>query len=186
MTEKTQDATPAGRQDDGAAVRPFRNSDLDEINAIYNHYVKTGHAVFDERPRRRDEAEAWMAQYAASGPHRLLVAAEGGEGPVIGWASSQIYRAHPSFRHSVETSIMIAPDARARGLGSRLYAALFDILETEEVHRVYAGVASPNPASCALHEKFGFRKVGEYSEYAIKHGEWISSTWFEKRLDWTP
>ncbi len=156
---------------------------MDDLDTVYNHYVETGHAIFDEQPRTREAAEAWMARYDFSGLHRLIIAHGGSDAKVLGWVSSQTYRTHPPFRCSVETSIMLSPEARGCGLGSGLYTALFEILETENVHRVYAGDALRNTASVALHEKFGFRTVGEYSEYAIKHGEWISSAWFEKRLE---
>jgi phosphinothricin acetyltransferase len=53
----------------------------------------------------------------------------------------------------------------------------------EKVHLVVAGVAQPNPASVTLHRKFGFREVGEFTEYAKKSGHYISSLWFEKRIN---
>ncbi|MGE0706518.1 MAG: N-acetyltransferase family protein [Planctomycetota bacterium] len=161
------------------AIRPARREDVPALTGIYNHYVVHGHATFDDRPATFDEREAWFAQFAASGPHRILVAEDGA---VLGWASSQPYRPHPAFARSVETSIYLAPDARGRGLGRRLYAELFALLAAEPVHRAYAGVALPNPASVALHLASGFREVGRFEEYAQKHGVYVSSAWFEKAL----
>lgn len=50
------------------------------------------------------------------------------------------------------------------------------------MHLAVAGVAQPNAASNALHLKCGFEEVGTFGEYARKHGEWISSTWFQKLM----
>lgn len=161
-------------------IRPARPADLPALTAIYNHYVSYTHAVFDERPATELERRAWFDRYDQSGPHRILVVEQAGE--ACGWASSQEYRNHPAFRECVETSVMLAPHTLGRGLGSALYRRLFEILANEPVHRVYAGVALPNPASCRLHEKLGFRLIGTYSEYAIKHDQRISSVWYEKAL----
>lgn len=46
-----------------------------------------------------------------------------------------------------------------------------------------AGVAQPNEASNALHSGLGFEEVGTFKDYARKRGSWISSTWFQRRLD---
>lgn len=45
-----------------------------------------------------------------------------------------------------------------------------------------AGVALPNPASIQLHLSRGFTTVGTFADYAVKHGQPISSTWFERRI----
>lgn len=161
-------------------IRPGAPADQSGLLAIYNHYVLHSNAVFDEAPATLHERAAWFAQYRSTGPHRLLVAAI--DERVYGWVSSQRFRHHEAFRDCVETSIMLSPAARGVGLGSRLYAHLFELLAAESVHRVYAGVALPNPASCRLHEKMGFRRVGVFSEYALKHGNRISSVWYEKPM----
>jgi phosphinothricin acetyltransferase len=61
-----------------------------------------------------------------------------------------------------------------------LYAALVREVMAEPVHVALAGIALPNDASVALHKKFGFVEVGVFGEYAIKHGEFISSVWLQR------
>ena len=53
-------------------------------------------------------------------------------------------------------------DAVGRGIGRQLYGALFDAIADEHVHTIVAGVALPNAASIALHERVGFRQVGVF------------------------
>ena len=77
----------------------------------------------------------------------------------------------------------LAPEQRTKGLGSLLYEALFTKLKSEPLHLAVAGIALPNDASVALHKKFGFTEVGVFQEYAMKHGQRISSVWMQKRLD---
>ena len=69
-----------------------------------------------------------------------------------------------------------------RGLGVRLYAALFDRLADEDVHRAVAGITLPNPASIALHRRFGFRDVGVFSENGRKLGRYWDVAWLERDL----
>jgi phosphinothricin acetyltransferase len=60
-----------------------------------------------------------------------------------------------------------------KGAGSRLYQQLIVRLKALGLHLAIGGVALPNPASVALHEKMGFRKVAHFSEVGFKFGRWI-------------
>jgi phosphinothricin acetyltransferase len=161
-------------------IRPARADDLPALLALRNHYVAHSIATFDEQPLTLADIEAWFAQFRIDGPHRLLVAMDGQR--LLGFCSSQAYRAHPAFARTIETSIYVAPDGGRHGVGSALYEALFAALRHEALHRVVVGIALPNDASVALHEKFGYRRVGVFSEYACKRGQYISSLWMERAL----
>jgi phosphinothricin acetyltransferase len=166
---------------ENVGIRPATSVDLSALTDIYNHYVRESNISFDEKPGSSAEREKWMRNYDVRGPYRLLVAEQ--HSRLLGCAFSSVYRQHPAFRQTVETSIYLHPDARGQSLGTALYSALFEILEQEDIHRVVVGIALPNPASVALHERFGFRTVGVFNEYAIKNGQRISSVWMEKALD---
>ncbi|MDI6100197.1 GNAT family N-acetyltransferase [Actinoplanes sp. NEAU-A12] len=159
-------------------VRAGREGDLPALLEIYNHHVRTGHATFDEVEVSLDDRQAWWATYAPVGSHRLIVAA--GDERVAGYATSSPYRAHPAFQHTVETSVYLAPDAIGQGIGGRLYDTLLAELVDTDAHHVVAAVALPNDASVALHLSRRFTVVGTFTDYAIKRGRRISSTWFER------
>jgi phosphinothricin acetyltransferase len=162
-------------------LRDARPADAAGLQALRNHYVAHSFATFDEAPLERAAIERWMARYATTGPYRLLVAVDGDR--VRGYCSSQAYRDAPAFARTIETSIYVAPDAGRAGIGSALYTALFAALVGTGLHRAVAGIALPNPASVGLHERFGFREVGVFDEYAHKHGRAISSMWMQRPLD---
>lgn len=161
-------------------IRPAREGDLEALNDVYNEYVRTTHYTFDLEPMTMDARREWLTHYGEAGRHRVLVAIRGGA--LAGYTSSSRYRPKAGYDTSVETSIYLAPDATGAGLGSRLYAALFKALEGEDAHRAYAGIALPNPASIALHEKIGFKKVAHFTEQGRKFGRYWDVTWFEKVL----
>lgn len=162
-------------------VRSAGDADLGALTSIYNHYIETTAITFDLQPysveRRRSE---WFEHYADHGRHRLLVAEE--DGRVCGYACSSTFRPKGAYDPSVEVSVYLAPDATGRGLGLQLYEALFAALQSEDVHRCYAGITIPNDPSIALHRRFGFQLIGTYSEVGRKLGKYWDVQWFEKRL----
>jgi phosphinothricin acetyltransferase len=163
-----------------AEVRPATAADLSAINDIYNQYILEAHYTFDLEPWTMDARREWFTHYSTTGRHRLLVAVA--EGHVIGYASSSRYRPKAAYDVTVETSIYLAPESIGRGAGSRLYQDLFKSLEGEDVHRANAGITLPNPASVALHERFGFKRIALFTEQGRKFGRYWDVAWFEKPL----
>jgi len=161
-------------------VRPATAADLSAINDIYNQYIREAHYTFDLEPWTMDARREWFTHYGTTGRHRLLVAVAGGH--VIGYTSSSRYRPKAAYDVTVETSIYVDPESVGRGAGSRLYKELFTILEGEDVHRANAGITLPNPASVALHELFGFKRIALFSEQGRKFGRYWDVAWFEKPL----
>lgn len=152
-------------------------ADLGAINDIYNHYVETTAFTLDADPKSMVWRREWFSSFADRGRHRLLVARS--EGSVIGYAASSGYRPRAAYDPSVETSVYLSPNHVGRGVGSSLYSALLRELEREDVHRAYAGIAQPNPASERLHERLGFRRVGYLSEPGRKFGRYWDVAWYE-------
>jgi phosphinothricin acetyltransferase len=161
-------------------VRPGRPADLPALTELYNHYVRSTAVTFDITEFTTNERRQWFDHYAATGPHRLLVAADGDD--VLGYATSSAFRPKPGYATSVETTVYVRPAATGRGLGSLLYGALFEALAGEDIHRAYAGVALPNDASVALHERFGFRAIGTFTEVGRKLDRYWDVRWFERDL----
>jgi phosphinothricin acetyltransferase len=165
---------------DGILVRSARSGDLLPLTDLYNHYVATSPATFDLEPASLESRRQWMSRYADAGPHRLLVATLADA--IAGYATSGKLREKPGYLTSVETTVYVHPDRHARGIGARLYAALFAALASEDVHRAYAAIVIPNPASVALHARFGFEPVGLYREAGRKFGRYWDVQWFERPL----
>jgi phosphinothricin acetyltransferase len=161
-------------------VRPCTGIDLEPLNDIYNHYVKETHITFDVEPITIEARREWFSHYSTSGRHRVMVGVV--DGKVVGFAGSSRFRPKPAYETSVETTIYLAPDAVGMGAGSKLYVTLFEALENEDVHRAYAGISLPNPASIALHERFGFKRVAHFTEQGRKFGRYWDVAWYEKPL----
>ncbi|MGR3913540.1 MAG: GNAT family N-acetyltransferase [Gammaproteobacteria bacterium] len=158
-------------------IRPAARADAAEINRIYNHYVRHTTATFDTEPWSLARREAWLAEFA---PPYFLLTAEDGDG-LIGFAFNRGFRPKPAYSRSTETTIYTR--RRARGAGGALYAELFARITASELHRAFAVIALPNPASVAFHRRFGFRHIGTLSEAGYKFGRYIDTAWFEKVIE---
>ncbi|WP_344288944.1 N-acetyltransferase family protein [Streptomyces synnematoformans] len=168
----------------GTRIRPGAEGDLEELTRIYNHYVIETPITFDTEPLTVEQRRPWLAAHPDTGPHRLLVAEEGGK--LLGYATSSAFRPKPAYSTSVETSVYLAPEHVGRGVGGLLYGALFAVLEREDVHLALAGVALPNEASERLHLRFGFRRAGVFEEVGRKFGRFWDVAWFQKPLAHRP
>jgi phosphinothricin acetyltransferase len=152
------------------SIRRAEQGDLPTLLDIYNHYVLTTPITFDVEPRTLDQRREWFAQFAGRGRHRCLVAVRGVR--AIGWACSLRFKDRAAYDTTIETSIYLAPDEAGRGIGKRLYGALFEALAGEDIHRVFGGVTLPNDASVALHRAMGFEEIGRYPEVGRKFGRY--------------
>ena len=159
-------------------IRIAERKDLARITEIYNYYVLNTPVTFDVEPYTVEDRETWFSQFAATGRYRLLVAEE--DGIVMGYAGTTRFRPKAAYETTVETTIYCAIDAKGKGIGKRLYAALFEALQGEDIHRFVAGYALPNGASEALHKAFGFKVVGVFSENGRKFGKYWDVCWAER------
>ena len=164
-------------------IRPATESDLPGVKAIYDDQVLTGVATFDLEPPPIDY---WRTRLTSTetGDH-LLVAVED-DAPdhgVLGYAYSSSYRGRPAYARTRETSVYLAAGAVGRGLGRALYDDLLARLAADGVHTVLAVIATPNPASEALHRSCGFERVGLLPEVGFKFDRWIDTAFWALVLE---
>ena len=161
------------------SIRPVIPDDAAGINAIYNHYIRETPITFDIEEWDLASREAWIRAHAG-GRHQVWVAMD--DDRVAGYASTGPWRTKAAYERCVETSIYLAPDYVGRGLGRALYTALFEAVDGHDIHRFLAGVTMPNEVSVAIHEMFGFRQVGYFTEQGYKFGRYWDVAWFERAV----
>ena len=161
-------------------VRPARVEDLPRLTEIYNYYVLNSPVTFDLEPYTVERRMQWFSQFGVTGRHRLLLVE--GDGLVLGYAGTTRFRPKAAYDTTVETTIYCSADNTRKGLGSMLYSALFEAIAKEDIHRIVAGFTLPNPASQALHQRFGFKLVGVFQEVGRKFGRYHDVAWNERPL----
>ena len=57
--------------------------------------------------------------------------------------------------------------------------ALLPLLRERGIHVAIGGVALPNDASIALHEKLGFERVATFRQVGFKHDRWVDVAYLQ-------
>lgn len=160
-------------------IRDATADDAKAIVAVYNHYVLNTTITFEEQAVTDMEMAQRIADVQSAGLPWLVVETDG---VLVGYAYATKWRVRHAYRFSVESTVYLAPDVSGKGLGTVLYAELLSRLAAQEYHLVIGGIALPNVASIALHEKMGFQKVAQFSEVGFKFDRWLDVGYWEKRL----
>ncbi len=150
-------------------MRPCTTADAAAIAAIYNAYVHDTVITFEETPVAAAEMARRIVDTTARFP--WLVWDDGGG--AVAWAYATAWKTRSAYRFSVETTVYVAASHHGRGIGAVLYGALLEDLRGRKLHSAVGGIALPNPASVALHEKLGFVKIAHFAEVGRKFDRWV-------------
>lgn len=160
-------------------IRTARATDSDAIAAIYNHFIRETTVTFEEEPVTSAEMASRIEEILGL-DLPWLVATDGER--VLGFAYASKWKGRCAYRHSVEVTVYLDPTCTGRGLGTKLYEELFDCLRGLGMHAAIGGIALPNDASIALHEKMGMEKVAHFRQVGHKFGKWVDVAYWQKML----
>lgn len=176
----THTATPS-TPPAGLCMRPAQAADLPAILDIYNEVIASSTAIYSLEPSTLQERASWLAARTASG-FPVLVAELGGT--VAGFASFGEFRGlWPGYRYSVEHSVHVRSDLRARGIGRELTAALFPLAAAMGKHLMIGAIDADNDISLRMHARLGFVRVGHMREVGRKFGRWLDLVLLQRYLD---
>ncbi len=161
-------------------IRESTETDAAPIAAIYNYYIRNSVVSFEEEEISVDDVVRRMQKVKSLG-FPWVVAENQGE--IVGYAYATRWNERSAYRFSAEVTVYVSEDWTSRGWGTRLYESLFSKLEKMKIHVVIGGIALPNDASVALHEKFGMTKAAHYKEAGRKFGQWLDVGYWQKILD---
>ena len=163
------------------SIRDAALADIPAITRIYAHAVRFGTASFELEPP--DESEMLARFYALMGSGHPYIVTES-EGTILGYAYAGPFRPRPAYRHSVEDSVYVAPEAHRRGLGRALLDALIEQCTDAGFRQMIAviGDSTLQAASIGLHAAAGFRMIGTLDAVGFKHGRWLDSVYMQRAL----
>lgn len=150
-------------------IRDAQLTDAARIGEIYNHYIAHTIITFEETPVDDNEMASRISTTQATLP--WIVWTE--QDRVLGYAYASTWKSRCAYRYSLESSVYLDHTQHGKGIGKALYGVLLDRLREKGYHTVMGGIALPNEASVALHEKLNFRKVAHFSEVGYKFDQWI-------------
>jgi len=173
MGDLGQDAMQAVR------VRSATADDAEVVARIYGHYIVHTTISFEEQPVAAAEMAVRIAEVLSSSLP-WVVAEDAGR--VVGYAYAGKWKGRCAYRHSVETSVYLDSQFTGRGIGTQLYRELLAMLRDRSIHVAIGGIALPNAASVALHERLGFDKVAHFRQIGYKFGQWIDVGYWQTSL----
>ena len=159
-------------------IRACAPTDAVRIAEIYNHYVLHSTCTYQEEPETASARRAW---FDAHGPEHPITVAEV-DGDVVGWGSLSRFHARSAYRFSVENSVYLDHRHHRAGIGSALLTDLIDPARPLGYRVIVAGIDADQPASVALHSKFGFVHAGRLKDVGFKFGKWLDVIYMTKGL----
>ena len=161
-------------------IRPVANNDAARLAEIYSHYIRHSVVTFEEAAIDGSEMLNRLHEHRQTDLPWLVAEREG---VVVGYAMASPWKGRCAYRYTVEVTVYVDIDHPRSGIGSALYADLFEQLREAQFHSVIAGIALPNDASVALHERFGLHKVAHFAEVGHKFDQWVDVGYWQGQLD---
>lgn len=161
-------------------IVPATLADAAGIAAIYAHHAIHGTATWETTAPDTAEIAARMERILANGWPWLV--ARDDHGVLLGYAYAGPYHARAGYRYTCENSIYLRHDRTGRGIGTRLLEALLDASAACGFRQMIAVIAGNEPASIALHSRFGFVEAGRLHGVGRKHGQWLDVIYMQRAL----
>lgn len=162
-------------------IREMTDADLVSVVEIVNREIAESPYVWGEVPVTVEARRAWLANHHTLG-QPAIVAVNPRDDRVLGWASLSTFRPASGYRFTLEASVYVGREARRRGIGRMLIAALHDLAVSAGVHAIVAVIDVENTGSIHLFRAFGYEEVGRLDDIGRKFGKWRDELFLLKRL----
>lgn len=156
-------------------IRDVRSQDAEAICSIYNYYIRDSVITFETEAVSIPEMQERIEAVTEELPWMVYEEEE----IILGYAYASKWKDRFAYRYSVESTVYLSKGATGKGMGFQLYKALIDRLADLSYHSIMGGISLPNPASIALHEKMGFKKVAHLKEVGWKMDRWVDVGYWE-------
>jgi L-amino acid N-acyltransferase len=159
-------------------IREATEADLDAVDAIYNHYVRTSTCTYQYEETTSAERREWFAVHDAEHPITVAVL----DGAVIGWGCLSWFRVRDGYRFTVENTVYVRHDLHRRGVGRALLDDLIVRARALGHRTIVAGISAEQAASVALHRAAGFVEVARLRDVGFKFGQWLDVVFMQLLL----
>ncbi|MEO1012416.1 MAG: N-acetyltransferase family protein [Bacteroidota bacterium] len=149
-------------------------ADWPTVSKIYHEGIATGIATFETLvPAYKDWHKAHLEDC------RLVALFNSA---VVGWAALSPVSGRCVYGGVAEVSIYVGKDSRGLGVATILMKTLIEESERKGLWTLQSGIFPENTASIKLHEKMGFRFLGQRERIGkTVDGVWKDNLIFERR-----
>lgn len=156
-------------------IRPMTLKDVDEIVAIYAHYVNNTVITFDTEIPSVAEMSHRLQPIIENYPAWVCVE----EGKIAGYCYAHEWKKKKAYSATAETTIYLHPDYSGKGYGRILMEQLIRDCRNRSLHALIACITIPNEPSVKLHEKLSFKQVSYFHEVGRKFNQWLDVADYE-------
>ncbi|HEV3351894.1 MAG TPA: GNAT family N-acetyltransferase [Acidimicrobiales bacterium] len=134
-------------------VRPATEDDIDAAVDLYALVAEEGRWIAGEAPTDKIERRARFESSIRREDAQFFVAEDGSR--IVGELGIEV-----AGYGVADFGMMVASDARGRGVGAALMAVAIDWAREAGAHKIALQVWPHNEAAIALYRKFGFEQEG--------------------------
>ena len=163
-------------------IRLATEADVPEMLAIYAPYILTTTYTFEYTVPTEETFLARFRSITAQFP--WLVWEE--DGRILGYAYGSLPFERAAYAWCTEDSLYLRPEARKKGIGTKLLNCLEKFLGLQGYRKIYAIITAENTVSLDFHRKNGYLCTATFPNCGYKFGRWLGVTWMEKELPFVP
>jgi L-amino acid N-acyltransferase YncA len=162
-------------------VRPSRDEDVESMLAIYRRHIRRGVEESAENSGMPEPDDLRQRRKNLRN-HRLPHIVATFRGEVVGYAYVVQFRKRPAYRFTAKHSIYVHHEHLGRGVGRLLMQGLIDACAAAGFRQMIGYIDADNAASLAIHERFGFNRVGLLPGVAYRYGRWSDTVMVQRSL----
>ncbi len=156
------------------SIRKMKSEDATSVLHIFQQGIDGGNATFDQCiPTWED----WDNEHIRDCRFSLIDENDN----VVGWCALLKVSSRKCFEGVAELSIYVDNDNHGKGLGTMLLEKIIFDSEEHGFWTLQSGIFPENKGSIALHQKLGFRIIGNRERIGQSNGKWRDIVLMERR-----
>jgi len=153
-------------------------ADAEEINAIYNYYVRTSAATFQVDDETTEERVEELRARPEKQPLIVLEA----DHAIVGWGALSPFRSRCAYRDTIELTIYIRHDCHRQGYGRVMAQDLIERARSSGFHTVLAVCCEESVGMIRMLDSLGFEVAGRLREVGSKFGRRLDVVYLQLLL----
>ena len=153
-------------------------ADAEEINTIYNYYVRTSAATFQVDDETTEDRVEELRTRPGNQPLIVLEIDQ----KIVGWGALSPFRSRCAYRETIELTVYVRHDCHRQGGGRVIVQDLIERARSLGYHNLLAVSCEESVASIALLRSLGFNEVGRLREVGSKFGRRLDVVYLQRML----